>query len=207
MPLRRESVSPQDQVDALTKRIKELEQTVARLRQPGRSSIQVLDYTRQIEPIEGEVVVNHPGVHNPADATSPIVYFHDGTWYEVSSSIAGLAVLQIKVVPDDVIVFGGDGIFYVAVSEEVGALNLIEVAGWVSSAPTSTMLIQIRNTTVPIDMLSTRINIDAGEFHSKDAAVQPVVGPGAVNYGDILRIDIDAPSTSARGLGIDLVFG
>ena len=69
-------------------------------------------------------------------------------------------------------------------------------------------LIQIRNVTDAVDMLSTRISIDAGELHSKDATTPPVVDAAHddVAYGDLLAIDIDTAGTGAKGLMIVLVF-
>ena len=76
----------------------------------------------------------------------------------------------------------------------------------VSSSGTPT--IQIYNVSQTVDMLSTRITIDANEKTSWTAATPPVID-GANNLvytGEELRIDVDVAGTGAKGLTVILVF-
>jgi hypothetical protein len=84
MPLRLSS-APQDTFDALTKEIDSLERQLRKLKQPGRISAQVLDYEKQIDPVEGEVAIHHPGQHSEASPDSPLVYWHDDQWNEIAA--------------------------------------------------------------------------------------------------------------------------
>lgn len=56
------------------------------------------------------------------------------------------------------------------------------------------------------DVLSTKATIDAGEYTSIDAAVQPVISASSVELGDIFRFDIDVSGTGTKGLEVEMVF-
>ena len=59
-----------------------------------------------------------------------------------------------------------------------------------------------------VDMLSTRITVDANEKTSYTAAAAPVINASNddVATGDILRVDVDVAGTGAKGLMILLTF-
>lgn len=208
MPLRRDSIPAQDHLDALVSRIRELERAISKLQQPGRSSLQVIDRELQVEPLEGEVAIHHPGTHIPAGDTSALVYFHDGQWYEVSGGAAGLVILQVKIIPDDVVVVVADNQFYIALTSEIAGMQLVEAQAWVSTPSTSGNLnIQIHHIEFDIDMIqSPGIVIEANEKHSKDATFQPTISTVTLQHGHQLRVDVGAAGTTARGLGVDFYF-
>lgn len=60
-----------------------------------------------------------------------------------------------------------------------------------------------------VDMLSTKLTIDANEYTSLDAAAPAVINASnaIVRLGDILRIDIDGAGTGTMGLDVILTFG
>ena len=117
---------------------------------------------------------------------------------------------EIKVFADDKIVAVGDGRFIFEIPQDIGGLRLIKVEAWVTTVGTSgTALIQIRNVTQAVDMLSTRINIDLNKKNSKDATTQPVINTANddVVWGDHIAVDVDAVTSGSKGLGVNLTFG
>ena len=110
---------------------------------------------------------------------------------------------------DDSTVAGGDGAFTFDIPEWLDGLALTAVGAYVSTASSSGIVqVQLHNVTDAVDMLSTRVQIDANELVSKDSATQPVVNAAnaGVAWGDLLRVDVDAAGTGAMGLGLDLLF-
>lgn len=104
----------------------------------------------------------------------------------------------------------GDGQAYFVVPPELNGMNLTRAeAALVTVASSSgTPTIQINNVTDAVDMLSTRITIDATEKTSYTAAVPSVVNTAAddVATGDILRVDVDVAGTGSKGLVVILTF-
>ena len=128
---------------------------------------------------------------------------------ETPTTTSEVIVIQLKIIADDVTLSVGDGQFYLAITEDMDGMNLIDVAGWLSTVSSSGIpTIQIRNFTQSVDMLTTRITIDANEFNSKTAATPAVIDTANddVAWADLLRIDVDVAGTGAKGLGIDLTF-
>lgn len=104
----------------------------------------------------------------------------------------------------------GDGQFYLHIPAGLTGMNLVEVHAFVITAGTTgTTDIQIHNVTDAVDMLSTKLTIDSGETGSDTAATAAVINTATddVLTNDVLRIDIDAVSTTApKGLVITLGF-
>ena len=118
--------------------------------------------------------------------------------------------LQLKVFADATALTVGDGALIVVADEEIGGLNLIDVAAYVTTVSSAgTPTVQIRNVTQAADMLTTRITIDAIEFTSFTAATQPVIDTANddLALGDLIAVDVDVAGTGARGLGVVLTFG
>ena len=121
------------------------------------------------------------------------------------------AVYHIKVCGDLQLVVAGDapaaGRFGIwAIEEDIAGMALADVEIDVTTVSSSGIVqVQLRNiSNGNVDMLSTRAQIDAGEFHSGTAATQPVVNVAnaAVAHMDRIAIDIDAAGTGALGLGL-----
>jgi hypothetical protein len=139
------------------------------------------------------------------------MWYSDGRWRKAIA-----AVYHIKVFGDDQIVVAGDapgvkrfGIW--AIEEDIAGMELalppfrgveIDVTTVSSSGIVQVQLRNIDNGNV--DMLSTRVQIDAGETHSRTAATTAVVNDANnnVSHGDRIAIDIDAAGTGALGLGL-----
>lgn len=104
----------------------------------------------------------------------------------------------------------GDGAAYIVIPSSMNGWNLVEVhAKVITAGTTGTTDIQIHNLTDTVDMLSTKLTIDSGETGSDTAATPAVIDTSNddVASWDILRIDVDAVSTTAaKGLIITMVF-
>jgi hypothetical protein len=104
----------------------------------------------------------------------------------------------------------GDGQFYLHVPAGMDGMNLVEVhAEVITAGTTGTTDIQIHNVDNALDMLSTKLTIDSGETGSDTAATAAVINTSNdhVNEHDVVRIDVDAVSTTpAQGLIVTLGF-
>lgn len=129
-----------------------------------------------------------------------------------SSSVFGTKEVSILVFDDSQDVATGDGagdIFW-RVPSTFNGMDLVAVAAAVQTAgTTNTTDIQIHNVTQAADMLTTKITIDSAETDSATAAAAAVIDTANddVATGNILRIDVDAVSTTApKGLLVELQF-
>lgn len=103
----------------------------------------------------------------------------------------------------------GDGAADYRVPSTVNGYNLISVAAAVTTVSSSGIpTVQIRNVTQAVDMLTTKLTIDAGETDSSTAATAAVIDTGNddVATADLLRVDIDVAGTGAKGLMVELQF-
>lgn len=104
----------------------------------------------------------------------------------------------------------GDGKFYAHIPAALDGMNLVEVhAEVITAGTTGTTDIQIHNVDNALDMLSTKLTIDSGETGSDTAATPAVINTSNdhVNTNDVIRVDVDAVSTTAaQGLIITLGF-
>lgn len=128
----------------------------------------------------------------------------------LAGSDFGKKGVSVMVFGGTVDVATGDGKAYLTIPDGVGGMNLIGVhARVVTAGTTGTTDIQIHNVTQTADMLSTKITIDSTETGSDTAATPAVIDAtnDDVADNDLLRIDVDAVSTTApKGLVVTLVF-
>lgn len=127
----------------------------------------------------------------------------------LAGSTFGKRVMQIKVIDDATALTTGDGKLIFCVPIELNGMNLVQAEAYVSTVSSSgTPTVQIRNVTDSVDMLSTRITIDASEFTSYTGATRSVVDTTKddVVTGDLLAIDVDVAGTGTKGLGVILSF-
>ena len=110
--------------------------------------------------------------------------------------------------PDTAIVVStGDGKFVIdPIPEDLDGTQLVHAAAGVSAPGAVT--VQLRNITQSnLDLLSTRITIDSGEYSSYTAATPPVIiASQPVATGDRIAIDVDAASGAPEGLSVVLRF-
>jgi hypothetical protein len=141
-------------------------------------------------------------------------------WVSARSSLDDLATLFATATPREVVtllvsdpngdaITTGNGKVFWPVPSTINGWNLVAVAAFLTTASSSgNPSVQVHNLTQAADMLTTNITIDSGETHSSSAAT-PAVIDGAnddVATGDMLRIDIDAAGTGAKGLIVELQF-
>ncbi len=105
----------------------------------------------------------------------------------------------------------GDGKFYFTIPPELNGMVLNRVhARAITAGTTGTSDIQIANVTDSVDILSTKLTIDSAETGSDTAATPAVINTlnDDMATNDLIRIDIDAVSTTApKGLILTLTFG
>lgn len=120
------------------------------------------------------------------------------------------ARFHIKVFSDVSTLSTGDGKFIFAIPSELNGWNLVDAQAYVTTVSSSGLpTVQLRNVTDSVDMLSTRITIDASEYTSYTAATPRVINTtyDDVATGDRIAIDVDVAGTGAKGLGVIVIFG
>jgi hypothetical protein len=103
----------------------------------------------------------------------------------------------------------GDGKAYFTVPALLNGHNLVAAHAALTTVSSSGLpTIQIANVTDSVDMLSTKITVDASELTSYTAATPPVIDTAHddVATGDLLRVDVDVAGTGAKGLMVILTF-
>lgn len=128
----------------------------------------------------------------------------------LAGSNFGTAVATILVSdPAGSAITTGDGKAYYPVPSTMNGMDLVSAKAFLITASSSGIpTIQIANVTQAVDMLTTKLTIDASELTSATAATPAVIDTGNddVATGDILRIDIDVAGTGAKGLIVELQF-
>jgi hypothetical protein len=98
----------------------------------------------------------------------------------------------------------GDGQAWFVIPESMDGWSIVTIEAKLATASASggPILVQLRNATQAVDVLSTRLTIDDTETSSKTAAAAPAFTAANqdVVYGDLLYIDIDDAGTTANGL-------
>jgi len=127
----------------------------------------------------------------------------------LAGSVHGEKVVQMVVFDFATDVATGDGKFYFHVPNTLNGMNLVAVhAEVITAGTTGTTDIQIANATQVADILSTKLTIDSGETGSDTAAAAVInAAEDDMQTNDVLRVDVDAVSTTApKGLIITLTF-
>jgi hypothetical protein len=107
------------------------------------------------------------------------------------------------------VVSTGDGKFIFAIPIDLNTYYLTEAEAFITTVSSSGVVtVMIRNVTDAVDMLSTAITIDVGEFTSYAAAAPSVINNAnsQVATGDRIAVDVDGAGTGAQGLGVILRF-
>lgn len=128
----------------------------------------------------------------------------------LAGSYAGTKSVQFVVTDFTTDTATGDGQMYFHVPSALNGMDLVAVhAEVITAGTTGTTDIQIHNVTDAADMLTTKITIDSTETGSDTAATPAVINTAAddVVTNDLLRIDVDAVSTTAaKGLIVTMEF-
>lgn len=128
----------------------------------------------------------------------------------LAGSYAGTKSAVIDVIASGTDLTTGDNKHSIIIPSSLNGMDLVAAHARVFTAGTTgTTDIQIHNVTDAVDILSTKITIDSTETTSYTAATAPAINTSndSVATGDILRVDIDAISTTApKGLQVILEF-
>lgn len=128
----------------------------------------------------------------------------------LAGSDFGIRYAQLVLFDFTTAVTTGNGASYFHVPAAFDGMNLVEVhAEVITAGTTGTSDIQINNVTQVADMLTTKLTIDSGETGSDTAATAAVIDTANddITENDLLRIDVDAVSTTApQGLIVTLGF-
>lgn len=123
--------------------------------------------------------------------------------------VGGIAIFEIKVFEDVIVVAAGDGAFKFDIPSDLDEAVLVDVEAWITGASSSgTVVVSLYNNTQGVDMLSTPLTIDVGELNDKDAATPFVIDltNAEVAEGDEIWINVDNAGTGALGLGVAVKF-
>lgn len=124
-------------------------------------------------------------------------------------SIISKKTVYLSVVPSGETLAVGNGKLFFTVPEVLDGATLTSINAAIYTASTSGLpSVCLHNLTDAVDMLSANVTIDVNELSSYTATT-PATIDGAndtVSKGDILRVDIDAKGTGAKGLDLDLEF-
>lgn len=128
-----------------------------------------------------------------------------------SSTVKGIAKEACFVASDQTVDLStGDGKAYIVIPASFNGMNLVRVrSNVITAGTTGTSDFQIHNLTQAADMLSTKLTIDSGGTSSGTAVTPAVIDTNNddVATGDVLRLDIDAVSTTApKGLFLIMEF-
>lgn len=135
----------------------------------------------------------------------------------LSQSVYGEKAIAIQVFDGATALTTGDGKAYFRIPSTLNGMDLVGAAAGVNTTSSSgTPTFQIargRQSSATsahsyVDMLSTRITIDASEYDSKDAATAAVINTSNddIATGDLIRVDVDVTGTGTAGLNVNLIF-
>lgn len=156
--------------------------------------------------------INNLNVASTLDLNTDYIAIYDASQGDSRKILANAVpflnrTLVIKAIADGLPTYVADGVARIVLPSNFDQLVLDKVGAHVYTAATgSTTIVQIHNETRGVDMLSTRIEIDAGENDTSTSATPPVINPSneRVYNGDVLRFDIDQIGSSTAALGLEL---
>lgn len=105
----------------------------------------------------------------------------------------------------------GDGKAFYRVPSIMNGWNLTAVAmsvDTVSSSGIPTVQLRRLRAGTPVDMLSTKLTVDASESDSSSAAAAAVINTSNddVNTADRIYVDVDVAGTGTKGLYVEMTF-
>jgi hypothetical protein len=135
----------------------------------------------------------------------------------LAGSYAGTKVASVYVIEAGTAVTTGDGKAYLRINSDLNGMDLVSASIAVittsSSGLPTVQLARGRQSSATsahsfVDMLSTKVTIDATEYDSKDATTPAVIDTANddVATGDLIRIDVDVAGTGTAGLILTMAF-
>jgi hypothetical protein len=170
-----------------------------------------------LEVVEGdyfEAVVNTP--------TTGTIYAGPETFFGIEKvgEYEPVHFIEREVVPYGTAITTGDGKVYATIPAELDGFNLVAVgiAMGATKPVGSTVIVDLARlraatpgaaSRTDVDILSTNLTIDDGEWDSKDAVVPAVIDAANddVAEGDIIRVDIDQVGSGTAGDGLFVRLG
>ena len=119
--------------------------------------------------------------------------------------VATTKAVSVQITDASTDITTGDGKAILNIPTLLDGYVLKRVAASVTTAPVGAAIsIQINNVTDNVDMLSTRLTIDAGEKTSATAATPAVIDTSHddVATNDVIRIDVDQVGSTTAGAGL-----
>lgn len=116
-------------------------------------------------------------------------------------------IIELKVIDDTTTLTTGDGKLIFCIPASLDGAVLQDAQAFVTTVSSSGLpTIQLRNVTDSVDILLTKVSIDASELTSYTAATPRVISPvnNIFQKGDLIAVDCDVSGTGAKGLGIIL---
>lgn len=202
----------------------------------GAGSLAMLEPNAGLAITDTKLGISHLGIENLTDPAEDKILFWDDNatamgWLELGSGLALVAgtlnageigttniadgsvtepkldvptVVYLKVIPDAAAITTGDGKMYFTVPEQLNEQYLTKVDTALSTPGSSAteVMVAVNGT----DKLTTKAKIDATEYSSYTGTRGVVTASTQVNTGTLIRIDVDAAGTNAKGLDVILVF-
>lgn len=132
-----------------------------------------------------------------------VVLRYDGSnWVVLATNAPPSHVIQISVIDHDRTLETGDDQHEWMVPDVLDGYEFVSMHCGVFNPSTSGLpTFQFYNQRHAADILSTRVSIDANEYHSYTAATQPVINSSykGVQKGDRIRFDCDVAGTGTEG--------
>ena len=160
--------------------------------------------------------INNLTLDTVMSSTADFIPFYDTAAASVKkitpiNSVFFNRTVIIKVLPDAIPTYVGNGIAAITIPAALNGLYLSATAGNLgahvyTAGVTGTTDVMLHNLTSGNDMLTTVITIDAGETDSSTAATAPVVDSdnSQVSTANVIRFDIDAISTGTAANGLEI---
>jgi len=137
----------------------------------------------------------------------------DTAWTQIAPVVTPPITAQVLVSdPNGAAISTGDGKAYLTVPAAWNGKTVQSIhAGLTTASSSGTPTIQVARIRggSPVDVLSTKVTIDANELTSYTAATPPVVDTANddLSTGDLLRVDVDVAGTGAKGLMVLIGIG
>lgn len=144
-----------------------------------------------------------------SDASSAAVVAQSKASDASSAVVKLMRTVILKVYNEASDVSTGDGKMYFAAPNILSGMNLVSAGAHIySSTASGKVEVMINNVTSGADMLTSAIEIDAGEIDSVTASSACAIDTSndGVAAGEALRVDVDVAGSTAKGLEVRLTF-
>lgn len=134
---------------------------------------------------------------------------HRPKWLGGADPSPPIPPYHIKLFSDIQLLVVGAQDYTFGIPFDMDGLNLQHVEIDVSTVSSSgDITVQVANLTQAVNMLSTEVQIDAGDYHSADSGTPVVIDEGnsQIFHKDRIQVQITAAGTGAMGLAIILFF-